>query len=207
MAYSVVTIARELGARGEDVGRIVADRLGYRYADDEIIAAASERAGVSKEAIERAEHRPSLIGRILETMAGLPVEPNVYYAQALSAPRPAVPSGYDDLIRDVIVQTASAGKVVIVAHGAGICLADTAGVLRTLISATPEVRAERLSAEGGADLEKARKAVDSSDAERQDFLKRFYGVRHEEPWHYDLVINTSRLSAEQAADVIIAQAQ
>ena len=40
MAYSVVTIARELGARGEDVGRMVADRLGYRYADDEIIAGA-----------------------------------------------------------------------------------------------------------------------------------------------------------------------
>ena len=118
-----------------------------------------------------------------------------------------MPSGYDELIRDVIVQTANAGKVVIVAHGAGICLADTAGVLRTLISATPEVRAERLSADGGVDLEKARKAIDSSDADRQDFLRRFYGVKHEEPWHYDLVINTSRLEAQQAADVIIAQAR
>ena len=88
-----------------------------------------------------------------------------------------------------------------------ICLADTAGVLRTLISATPEVRAERLSADGGVDLEKARKAIDSSDADRQDFLRRFYGVKHEEPWHYDLVINTSRLEAQQAADVIIAQAR
>ena len=207
MSYSVVTIARELGARGEDVGRTVAERLGFRYADDEILAAAAQRAGVSKEAIERAEHRPSLIGRILETMAGLPVEPNVYYAQALAAPRPAVMSGYDELIRDVIVQTASAGKVVIVAHGAGICLANTDGVLRALISATPEVRAERLSAEGGVDLDKARKAIESSDADRQDFLKRFYDVRHEEPWHYDLVINTSRLSVEQAADVIVSQAR
>lgn len=207
MPYSVVTIARELGARGEDVGRVVAEKLGYRYADDEIIAAASQRAGVSKEAIERAEHRPSLIGRILESMAGLPVEPSVYYAQALSAPRAALPSGYDELIRDVIVETASAGKVVIVAHGAGICLADTPGVLRTLISATPETRAQRLSEGGAVDLEKARRAVDSSDSDRQDFLRRFYDVRHEEPWHYDLVINTSRLTPEQAADIIISQAR
>jgi len=207
MGHPVVTIARELGALGEEVGRIVAGELGYRYADDEIIAEASARAGVSKEAIERAEHRPSLIGRILESMAGLPVEPSVYYAQALAAPRPALPTGYDELIRDVVIETATAGRVVIVAHGAGICLANMNGVLRVLISATPEVRAERVATSAGVTLEQARKAVQSSDADRQDFLRRFYDLRHEEPWHYDLVINTTRLTPERAAALILSQAR
>jgi hypothetical protein len=207
MAMPVITVARTLGAQGEDVGRIVAKELGYRYADDEIISTAAERAGVSAETVERAEHRQGLIGRILETMAGLPMEPSVYYVQALSAPRDAVPAGYDELIRDVIMQTANAGNVVIVAHGAGICLAQMVGALRVFVTASPEIRAERLALVAKADIDKARKAVASSDADRADFLKRFYNLKHEDETNYDLVLNTDRVTPEKAAALVLAAAQ
>jgi cytidylate kinase len=41
-----------------------------------------------------------------------------------------------------------------------------------------------------------------SDAARADYLKRFYGVAHELPTHYDLVVNTDRLSSDQAASLL-----
>ena len=44
MNYRVVCISRAAGAGGEQVGRLVAERLGFRYFDDEVIALASERA-------------------------------------------------------------------------------------------------------------------------------------------------------------------
>jgi cytidylate kinase len=206
MPSPVITIARTLGAHGEDVGQIVAEKLGYRYADDEIISAASARAGVSKDAIERSEHRQGLIGRILETMAGLPMEPSVYYVQALSAPRETAPAGYDELIRDVIIETANQGKVIIVAHGAGICLAKAPGVLRVFVTASEEIRTERLAQGASVDIEKARKAVHDSDLDRADFLKRFYGLKHEDETNYDLVVNTDRMSAAQAAALVLAAA-
>lgn len=202
--YNIVTIARTLGSRGEDVGRIVAEQCGYRYADDEIIVAAAERAGVSPETIERAEHRPGLIARILDSMAGVPLEPQVYYGQALATAIPAeAPAGYDELIRDVIIETANRGNVVIVAHGAGICLAGAPGALRVLVTASPSARASRVAEATGADDQRARKAVQDSDGQRQDFLRRFYDVKQEAPTHYDLVINTDAVTPDAAARIVI----
>ena len=203
MTFHVVTIARTLGAGGEDVGRAVASELGFTYADDEIISAAAERAGVSTATIAKAEQRPSLIARILDSMGSVPIDPSVYYGQALTMPPVDAPAGYDELIRDVIVGTANRGKVVIVAHGSGICLAGTPGVLRVLVTASPDARAARVAAATGADADRAKKAVADSDNQRQDFLRRFYNVKQELPTHYDLVLNTDALAAGDAAKLVV----
>jgi cytidylate kinase-like protein len=207
MAASVITIARTIGSQGEDVGQIVARQLGFRYADDEIINEAASRAGVSREAVERVEHRQSLITRILETMGSVPLEPQVYYGQALAAVPLAASASYDELIRDVIVETANAGNVVIVAHGAGMRLAGTHGLLRVFVTAPDKMRAERIAKFGSVDAKRAEKAVADSDKDREDFLKRFYDVAHEQATHYDLVLNTENLSPDKAAELVVAAAK
>jgi len=205
--FQVVTIARTLGAGGEDVGRAVAADLGFAYADDEIISAAAERAGVSTATIEKAEQRPGLIARILDSMGSVPIDPSIYYGQALALPATDAPAGYDELIRDVIVGTANRGKVVIVAHGSGICLAGAPGVLRVFVTATPEARAARVATATGTDAERTGKAVADSDNQRADFLRRFYNVKQELPTHYDLVLNTDVLSVADAAKLVAAAAR
>ena len=45
--------------------------------------------------------------------------------------------------------------------------------------------------------------LERSEANRADYIKRFYGIAEESPVHYDLVINTDRLSAEQAAALVL----
>jgi ribosomal protein L18 len=49
MGVQVVTIAMTTGARAEQVGRLVAERLGFQYINDEIIDRAAEHAGVSRQ--------------------------------------------------------------------------------------------------------------------------------------------------------------
>ncbi len=207
MTASVITIARTIGAQGEDIGQIVAKQLGFRYADDEIINEAAARAGVSREAVERVEHRQSMITRILETMGQVPLEPQVYYGQALAAVPIAASISYDELIRDVIVETANSGNVVIVAHGAGMCLAGNQGVLRVFVTAPAKMRAERIAKFGAVDAKRADKAVADSDKDREDFLKRFYDVAHEQATHYDLVLNTENFAPEKAAELVLAAAK
>lgn len=56
MSRSVICVSRTTGAEAEELVRIVADRLGYRYVDDEIVIRAAELAGVSPKAIAEAEH-------------------------------------------------------------------------------------------------------------------------------------------------------
>ena len=67
------------------------------------------------------------------------------------------------------------------------------------MTASPEVRAHRLAEQQGLDLGEAKKSTERSDRGRAAYLKSFYGVDRELPIHYDLVLNTDRLSTAIAA--------
>ena len=62
----VVAISRAAGAEGERIGALVAERLGFRYVDEEMIAKAAEKQGVDPAAIADAERRKGVIQRVLE---------------------------------------------------------------------------------------------------------------------------------------------
>ena len=106
------------------------------------------------------------------------------------------------LIRETIEQTAARGKVVIVAHAASRALPEGPGALRVLVTASPATRASRVCEEEGIDPKQASRAVKDADANRRDYLKRFYEVDEERPTDYDMVINTDVLSPEQTADLV-----
>jgi cytidylate kinase len=203
MACLVVCISRAVGAGGEEVGRLVADRLGYEYVDDEVVAQTAAKAGVDTGVVADEEERKSLASRVLQALArsggaeglavgGMPIH---------TTDEPA-PEDIRVLIRETIEQTAAQGNVVIVAHAASYALGEKPDVLRVLVTASPETRARRLGESENLDESASAKAVKDSDAARRDYLKRFYGVGDESPTHYDVVLNTDKLAAAQAAELI-----
>src|SRR4029078_4231129 len=103
------------------------------------------------------------------------------------------------LIRETIAQTATRGRVVIVAHGASHVLPRGPGALRVLITASPTTRARRIGEANALDEAGATRDVKRADAARRDYLKRFYDIDEELPTQYDLVVNTDVLSVAQAA--------
>lgn len=204
MVCRVICISRSLGAGGDEVGRRVAKKLGFRYTDQEIIVRAAEKAGVTPESAAQAEHTPGLITRILESIGSTP-DPVGWSASAL-LPSPTK-SSYQGLFEEVIRETADRGDVVIVAHGASIPIADMGGLLRVLVTASPRVRAERLAREANLDASEARKAIVESDRQRREYLRRFYDIRQELPTHYDLVVNTDVLALPLAAQLVVSAAK
>jgi cytidylate kinase len=204
MDTTVVSISRALAAGGDDVARLVADRMEFRFIDDEIIERAAEKAGCSPVTIANVERTPSLIDRILKHLGSNPIEAGhgAYVPLVLDASE-----SYEGLIAQVIRETAASGKAVILAHGASIALRDVPGVFRVLVTGSPEVRAARYSRFTGLNEQEARKEIDKSDKARREFLQRLYEVQHELPSHYDLVVNTDRISAPIAADLIVAAAR
>jgi cytidylate kinase len=204
MVCRVICISRSLGAGGEEVGRRVAKALGFRYADQEIIIRAAEKAGVLPESAAQAEHTPGLIARILESIGSTPDAVGWSASAALSSPtKPA----YEGLFERVIRETANRGDVVIVAHGASIPVAGMSGLLRVLVTASPRVRAERLAREANLKAAEARKAIAESDRQRREYLRRFYDIRQELPTHYDLVVNTDVLTLPLAAKLVVSAAK
>ena len=208
MESTVVCISRTLAAGCEEIGPLVARELDFRYVDDEIIAKASEHAGVSPETVARVEQSQSLIDHILEAMeAGAYLEASAFARPLEVEGATAVPEsrlGYQNLIQKVIGETAEAGQVVLVAHGASACLANINGLLRVLVTASPGVRAERLMALTDVGEGQAKKAIQDSDRERQKFFRRIYNLRQELLTQYDLVVNTDRFTVPDAVRLIVA---
>ena len=204
MACRVITVSRSMGAGGEEIARDVAKGLGFRYTDEQIVIRAAEEAGVSPESAAQAERTPGLVTRVLESLATIPIEPvwSSYRALASQA-EPA----YEGLFEAVIRETANAGNVVIVSHGASIPLAGISGLLRVLVTASERVRAERLAREADLGASEAKKAIAESDRQRKEYLRRFYNVGQELPTHYDLVINTDVLTVPLATRLIVSAAK
>jgi hypothetical protein len=59
MSYRTICVSRDAGAAGEEIGHAVAESLGFRYVDEDIVRAAADRTGVDLEAAMSAEQRRS----------------------------------------------------------------------------------------------------------------------------------------------------
>ena len=206
MARRVVCISRFVGAGGELVGRSVADTLGYRLVDEEILQQAAESSGVSVGELADAEHRTKVIDGLLRNLAIAGGAAGLTAAGANAAidiGSVTDPKSLRALIQKSIHETAGHGDVVIVSHGASHALADNVDVLRVLVTASPETRTARVAQEASLDDKKASKLVADSDAQRAQYLRRFYGVNDERPTHYDLALNSDSLSIELMSDLIV----
>lgn len=210
MTARVVCISRSVAAGGEEIGRLVAERLGYRLVDEEIVVRAAQREGLDVKDVASAEQRRSWIARCLEAAGGggrAPEMSGFGTLGSLGSGDAGSTEAYRELIKEAILDTAERGPVVIVAHAASHALAAREGVLRVFVTASPAVRSGRLAEALGVDQQKARQKVKESDAARANYLKRFYKVEHELPTHYDLVISTDSLSSDQAAALVFHAAE
>jgi len=202
MACKLICVSSDDGADAFSAASEVAEKLGWSLVDEDIVSRAAVEAGVDRDAVADVERRKSLVERLLDTMgtsgASMAYVPSL--AESISGPRSDVLRG---MIRSMIEEVAARGEAVIVAHAASLALGERDGVLRVLITASPSTRARRVATELDIDEKEATRMLGRSEANRADYIKRFYGVAHESPEHYDLVINTDRLGAAQAAGLIL----
>jgi cytidylate kinase len=207
MTCSVVCISAATGAGAEDMIPLVAEQLGYRIVDEGIVARAAREAGVEHHVVADVELRKSFISRLFRDVASLG-----YVAAGTGYPVSDLDDGLSAedlrlLIRSAIEETANQGEVVIVSHAASMALAGREKLLRVLITGSGERRANRVALARGISEKAAAQAVADEDAARADYLRRFYGVRTELPTHYDLVVNTDRLGAAEAAELVVTAAR
>jgi cytidylate kinase len=159
---------------------MVAERLGYELIDGETIMEASKEYGLSVEAIEQADEKPPHFVDTLDSKQFLDLH----------------------LIELIILEKALKGNVVIYGRGGQDLLKDINSVLRTRIIAPFEDRVERWAEREWLDPDRARYLVRKSDQQRAGFIKYYFDRDWDDPVHYDLTINTQRLSEEMAVQMI-----
>jgi cytidylate kinase len=208
MPRRVICISRILGAGGREVGRLVAERLGYLHVDEEIVQQAAASQGVSADELADVERRSTFMDKLLQSLAhaGGAEGYMVGVVGVLPPPTPGGRGALRELIRRSIEETADRGDVVIVSHAASYALRGRDDVLRVLVTASEDTRRRRAAEVAALDDKQAAKAVHADDAGRAAYLKEFYGVDRELPTHYDITLNTDRLAPDAAAALVVAAA-
>ena len=222
-ATPVITVSGALGSGARDVAHDVARELGLDYVDQEILVEAARLLGVSLEAVERHDERrrsfPERLGSMMRTLmersaaatdpmsgAGLDVVLSHTYGQAAQ-----LPSGeeselnerkYLESLTAVIRGIAARGNVVILGRGSQAILRDDPTAFHAAIFAPKQDRIDALVEREGMDPEDAKRRIKESDAGRAAFHERFFKVDAASPALYDLVINTGRVPADEAARLI-----
>ena len=180
MQMSAITISRQLGSLGDEVAQAVAERLNYRVVSRELINKAAIQCGA-----------PEMALALIDDLGLLSIHPSVRARRSFLV-----------TVDKVVKELAEEGGVVIVGRAGQMILRGKPGVLHIKVIAPPEVRAERIASNLGIPIEAARAQVVASDKSRSNYLKRYYHARWDNPELYDLIVNTSRLLPENAADII-----
>ncbi|MBI4322254.1 MAG: cytidylate kinase-like family protein [Chloroflexi bacterium] len=199
----VVTISRQLGAGGRDVGRRLADELGITYVDHEIVSTAAMLAGVSEDALADAdERRPTILSYIADLLARYPTAaelgiPAVEIEPALSQ------DTYHKMIEDVIKDVANRGSAVIVGRAGNMILRNQRWTLHVNLVAPFERRVDLTMKREGIGRPEAERRVRESDRNRAGYMRTYYKVEWTDPLNYHLTLNMGRLDLDTATNLVV----
>lgn len=204
---AVVTITRQYGAGGSSVAQRVAEALGWTVIDNEFVEEVAKRAGLPVAAVAAREERaPSLMERLVRALATASPETFV--------PAAAVGDESDEetlvqMAERVIAEAASHGRAVMVGRGAQAVLARSSvpDALHAYIVAPREARLREVVTREGLSGPDAARLLDETDAARDRYVERNYGLQRQDPSRYHLVLNTGFLGNDGAADLIVSAAR
>jgi cytidylate kinase len=187
--WPIVTIEREFGARGEALGRILADQIGFTLRDGELVQAIVEQTGANESLLRSLdEHRRNAIEESIEG--------------ALLGGR-HMTSEYLRRLMKLIQAIAAHGGSVVVGRGAQYILSPGAA-LRLRVVCPLDQRIRGFAERQGIDEGRARSVVERSDAERTRFVRQYFCRNPAVAADYDLVMNTGTFPLEKAADIVLA---
>lgn len=184
--HVVITVSREYGSGGRYVGRLIADKLGIKFYDKEIITKLAEVTGLSEEYIENNEQKRDA-SAILN---------NGFYMGLDNA---------DELFvkeTELIKELAAKDSCVIIGRCADFILKDEKNVIKVFVYSGMEDKIKRATQIYGYEEEKAKKEIERIDKLRANHYKHYTDKDWKDFNNYDICINSDLLGVEKSADVI-----
>lgn len=178
---AIVTVSRELGSRGSHFASLLADRLGHQMIHKEIVEAICASSGYRKRIVESLDehYRSRLLITIDSLMTGQAVDHAEYFRHLVA----------------VVLSMARLGGVVLVGRAGNFILGPQKGFHIRLICPRPE-RIRNLVTFRHMNEVEARNAIEQSDIQRKEFVRKLFNADIDNPHHYDMVINTAYIDIE-----------
>ncbi|MEI3503948.1 MAG: cytidylate kinase family protein [Anaerovoracaceae bacterium] len=187
---AVITIDREYGSGGRVIGRLVADSLGMKFYDSELIQMIAAESGYTEESVSEKEQKIS--NALLHDLYS-------QYTAALSeADLPQIERLFN-AEKKVICQIASEDPCVIVGRLSNRILKDHPNALNIFISAAPDAKVRRVVKRDGLSEAQAAEKIKKVERERANYCKYFSKTSWNNVENYDM---TFRSGIEETADMI-----
>lgn len=197
---TIITIGRQFGSGGREIGEMVAEHFGIKCYDKELLSRAAKESGFCEEMIQNHDERPTnsfLYNLVMDTYSfgynsssfvDMPISHKVFLAQF-----------------DTIKKIADEGPCVIVGRCADYALSDYDNVLNIFIHADEEFKIQRIK-ERFEDVnsdDKARDMMNKKDKQRQSYYNYYSSKKWGRADSYDLSINSGILGVEGTVKFII----
>lgn len=200
MGNYVYTIGRELGSGGYTVAKLLAERLGVKLYDKELLAQAAKDSGFCKEIFENHDERPTnsfLYSLVMDTYTG---------GSYSSAPFLDMPLNHKVFLAqfDSIKKIAAQESCVIVGRCADYALASNPDLLSVFVRAETDDRVKRISKRENITENKARDMIQKKDKQRSSYYNYYTCKKWGDARSYDLCLNTSKVTPEECVDLILA---
>lgn len=187
----VITIGRQFGSGGREVGSRLAGDLGIGFYDKNILRMNSDESGIKESYYHLADERPGnkLLYKIIKGLTPEKGAPSLG-ADLVSA---------DNLFRfqsEVIKGLASEEDCVIIGRCADYVLEGMEGLVRIFLYADMDYRVDRITQLGYYDARDVKQNIKRMDRERRDYHRYYAGKDWENLENYDLMLNTASLGTE-----------
>jgi cytidylate kinase len=200
-----ITISRQYAAGSSEVARRVAELLGWRVLDDELIDQVAERSGLSREEVEELEERiPTFIERVAQTNALAFPDLMIGPAELVAEPEQAK---LVRITRSIIEELGRQSRLVMVGRAAAAVLGRRSDALHVRLVASREWRIKRAIERLQLPEAKAAQILDDRDRNRVRYHREFYGRDWTDPLNYHMTLNTERLGFDVAARTVVAAAR
>ena len=195
----IITIGREFGSNGLAVGEALAKKLGINFYDKELLQEAAKKSGFCEEILENHDEKPTnsfLYSLVMDTYS------TAGYA---TAPFLDMPLNHKVFLAqfDAIKSLAEQESCVIVGRCADYALADKPNVVNVFIRADLEDRIKNVSKRLDISNNKAKDLCHKKDKQRSSYYNYYTSKKWGDSRSYDLCINLSKISIDDAVDMII----
>jgi CMP/dCMP kinase len=196
----IVTLSREYGAGGSQLGLLLGSALAWPVLDRDLAERLAKRLRCkSTDVEEHHERAPRFLERIAAAFTVVPSDTPIL-PELSGAPNPDT---LFEATRAILLEAVRTPPLIVIGHGANCLLSDRRDVLRVRVTAPYPVRVRRVARRTGQAVEEAGADVRHRDADRRHYLERYYRKDPNDPYLYDLQINSATITLEVAAQMVV----
>ena len=191
----VITVGRQYGSGGREIGTALAQKLGIAYYDDLLLKEAAEESGLCEELFHSFDERPKSF------LYSIAMDPYAFTMNQVT-PKGSIEQQVYLATYGTIKKLADKGPCVLIGRCADYALKDRSDVINVFISAPLENRIKRVAARNGISESEAKERIRKTDKSRASYYNYYSSKEWGDAKSYHVCVDSSLLGIDGTVDLL-----